>query len=365
MQKIILIVLMVMFFTPASFASQDVKYAGFAFVGNAKDISVNFKYSSQINAMKDEQGRSIFDREVQKFFKDNASTMPGVNILMGEDSKTKLAVALALTRENISVVNIDDVYKVVVSLSCNVTFLDFDGMKVAATYPIYLEYIDVQQNQPDEDYKINLVKKLYFSDDFSILKILKERWRKIGLKNEAILTMKLLNVNLEDEAKDKLTVYKDNFGAFESLLAQRFSDALSSKLNVSVLPYAKDYLGGRMSLVFSDARMQDFQIPTSSYGIDLTLRKLTKEFYKEGVGDNAFLYGAYTTVKIYDPDLGKIYWEQKVKYGAVKNIPKLQKTTDDYSVFDEMTGLVVGEIIKTIKEDKPLYKEVISRCLNK
>jgi hypothetical protein len=134
---------------------------------------------------------------------------------------------------------------------------------------------------------------------------------------------------------------------------------------VSVLPYAKDYLGGRMSVVFSDARVQDFQIPSASYSIDLTLRKLTKELYKEDVGKDAFLYGAYTTVKIYDPDLGKTYWEKKIKYGAVKNIPKLQKSIDDYSIFDEMTGLVMSEIMKKIKDDNQLYKEVITRCLNK
>ncbi len=120
-----------------------------------------------------------------------------------------------------------------------------------------------------------------------------------------------------------------------------------------------------MSLVFSDARMQDFQIPMAGYGIDLTLRKLTKELYKQDVGEDAFLYGAYTTVKIYDPDLGKTYWEKKIKYGAVKNVPKLQKTTDDYSIFDEMTGLVISEIVKKIKEDKQLYGEVITRCLDK
>jgi len=366
MKKLILTCFIVLFFAPALFASQDVKYAGFAFVGNFKDIPVNFKYSNALNAEKDKDGRSIFDREVQKFFKDNASAIPGVNLLMmGEDSKTKVAMALAVTREDISVVNIEDVYKLVASLSCDVTFLDFDGMKVVATYPIYLEYIDVQHSQPDETYKLNLIKKLYFSDDFSVLKVLKDRLGSMGLKNEAVLTMKILNVNLEDDAKGKLTVYKDNWGAFESLLAQKFSDALSSKLNVSVLPYAKDYVGGRMSLVFSDAREQNFQIPTSSYGIDLTLRKLTKEFYKEGTGDDAYLFGAYTTVKIYDPDLGKTYWEKKVKFGAVKNIPKLQKSIDDYSIFNEMTGLVVNEIIKKIKEDQPVYKEVITRCLNK
>jgi hypothetical protein len=367
MRKLFILSILYSFlFCSSVFAAQtDVKYAGFAFVGNFDDIPTRFKYVSILNSQKDESGRSIFDRDIQKFVQDNASAMQGINLLVGKESQTKIAMALAMTRENVSVVNVDDVFKVVVNLSCNLTFLNFDGMKVVATYPIYLEYIDVRKEAPDEAYKLALIKQLFFADDFSILRKLKDRIGNITLKNDAVLNMKVLSVIVEDEAKFNLQEYKNDFSVFESIVAQRFSDALSNKLNVSLLPYAKDYLGGRMSLVFSDARVQDFQIPNASYGIDFTLRKLTKELYKEGIGDDAFLYGAYVTVKFHDPDLGKTYWEQKVKFGAVKNIPKLQKTTDDFAIFDEMTGMVMGEVIKKIQEDKQFYKEVVTRCLNK
>ena len=344
----------------------DVKYAGFAFCGNFKDIPLNFKYSSTLaESTKDENNRTIFDKELLKFFKDNKTSISGFNLLIGGDSDTKISMALAVNRENISVVNIDDVYKIVVNLCCNIIFVNFDGMKVVASYPLYLEYIDVIKEQPTESYKLDIIKKLYFSEDFSVLKILKERLSNLKLNNDAKLSLKIMNVNLEDEAKDKLDIYKDNLGAFESIVAQKFSDFLSSKLNVSVLPYAKDYLGARMSLVFSDARVQDFEIPSASYGIDFTLRKLTKELYKEEVGENAYLYGAYSTVKVYGPDLGTQYWEKKVKYGAVKNVPKLQKTVDDFAVYDEMTGLVMLEAVKEMQGDKTFYKEVIERCLNR
>jgi hypothetical protein len=346
-------------------ASQDVRYAGFAFVGNFADIPTRFHYAHALNSQKDGDGRSVFDKEVQKFFQENGSKMSGINLLMGEQSDTKIAVALGLTRENISVVKIDDVFKVVVNLSCNLTFLNFDGMNVLATYPIYLEFIDVRREEPSEEYKMDLVKRLFFSDDFSVLKILKDRIGDVRLSNGSVLSMKIENVIIEDEAKDVLKEYTNDFGAFESTLAQRFSDTLSSRLGVSLLPYAKDYLGGRMSLVFSDARTQDFQIPDASYGIDLILRKMTKGLYKEGIGDDAYLYGIYTTVKVYAPALERTYWDQKVKYGAIKNIPKLQVTTDDYAVYDEITGAVMGEIINEIQKDKQFYKEVVKRCLNK
>jgi len=343
---------------------QDVKYAGFAFTGNYKDIPVNFKYTNMlVDSTKDADGRSIFDKEILKFFKANKPTR--FNLLIGAEGDTKVSVALALSRENVSVVNIDDVYKIVINICCNLIFVDFNDLKVVASYPIYLEYVDVKKEKPKDEDIIKELKKLYFSDDFSILKILKERLGNIVLKNTANLSLKIINVEVEDSAKDNLGVYQNNLDAFKGIAAQRFSDLLSSKLNVAILPYAKDYLGTKMALSFSDGRMVEFVIPPASYGIDFTLRKLTKEIYKAGVGEDAYLFGAYSTIKVYDPDLGTQYWEKKVKYGAVKNIPKLQKTLDDFSIFDEIVGLVMIEGIKEIRSDKPFYKEVIERCLNK
>jgi hypothetical protein len=344
----------------------DVNYAGFAFSGNYKDIPVNFKYSNSIfNSTKDQGGRSIFEKEFYKFFQSNKSSIRNFNLWIDQKSDTKISMAVALTRENVSVVNIDNVYKVVVNICCNVIFLDFSDMKVVASCPLYLEYIDARKEAPSDAYVVELLQRLYFSEDFSILSILRERLGNIVLKNTSRLSLKIMNVEIEDLAKDKLDVYKNNLDAYKSILAQKFSDLLSSKLNVAVLPYAKDYLGAKMALAFSDARTVEFTIPPSSYGIDLTLRKLTKETYKEGVGEDAFLFGSYGTVKVYDPDLGTQYLEKKIKYGAVKNIPKLQKTTDDFSIYDEMTGLLMLEGIKELQSDKPFYKEVIERCLNK
>ncbi len=367
MKKAVIISIFLLFVVSLANATpSDVKYAGFAFSGNYKDIPINFKYtSSLLNSTKDKDGRSIFDKEFLKFFQDNKSFINSFNLLIGQDSNTKISMAVALTRENVSIVNIDDVYKVVVNICCNVIFLDFSDMKVVASYPLYLEYIDARKDEPNDAYVAGLLQKLYFSDDFSILKILKERLGNIVLKNTSRLSLKIMNVEIEDLAKDKLDIYKNNLDAYKSVTAQKFSDLLSSKLNVAVLPYAKDYLGAKMALAFSDARTIEFTIPPSSYGMDFILRKLTKETYKEGIGEDSYLFGSYGTVKVYDPDLGTQYLEKKIKYGAVKNIPKLQKTTNDFSVYDEIIGLLMLEGIKEMQNDKPFYKEVIERCLNK
>ena len=357
-----------MFLVSSALATpQDVRYSGFACVGKFADIPTNFKYTSQIiNSTKDKDGRSIFDKESLRFFQGHKSSLNNFNLLLsGESSDTKISMALALTRENVSVVNIDNVYKIVVNLGVNVVFMNFENMNITATYPLYLEYVHVMQEPPKDEDILTLLNKLYFSDDFSIFKLLEERLGNFKLKNDARLTFKIMKVDVKDEAMEKLGSYKDKIDALESISAQKFSDFLSSRLKVSVLPYAKDYLGAKMALSFSDGRMIEFIIPPASYGVDFILRKLTKEIYKEGIGEDAYLFGVYTTVKVYDPDLGTNYWEKKVKYGAVKNIPKLQKSTDDFAIHDEMTGLVMLEAIKEMQKDKTFYKEVVERCINK
>jgi len=367
MRKATLNFLFLLSFSSLCFSSLlDVKYAGFAFTGNFKDIPINFKYTySLLNSTKDINGLSIFDKELLDFFKENKSSIVNFNLLIGEESDTKISVALAVSRENVSIVNIEDIYKIVVNLCCNLIFMDFNEMKIISSYPLYLEYIDVKKEMPTEDYKLVLIKKLYFSEDFSILRLLKERLNNLKLKKDAKLSFKVMNVYVEDGVRDKLDIYKYNIEAFKSMIAQRFSNILSKKLNVSVLPYAKDYLGAKMSLVFSDARMQDFEIPPTSYGIDFTLRKVTKELYKKGIGEDAYIYGVYITIKVYDPDLDRQYWKKRIKYGIIKKIPKLQKNINDFSIYEEMIELVMLKAIKEMQKDKTFYKEVVERCLNR
>ena len=127
MKKVVIISIFLLFVVSLANATPpDVKYAGFAFSGNYKDIPVNFKYTNVLlSSTKDKDGRSIFDKEFLKFFQDNKSSIKSFNLLIGQDSNTKISMAVALTRENVSIVNIDDVYKVVVNICCNVILPDF------------------------------------------------------------------------------------------------------------------------------------------------------------------------------------------------------------------------------------------------
>ena len=171
-----------------------VYYRGFAFSGNYEDISLNFPYTKRLyETTKDEDNRSIFDREFYEFFKENGDLISSFNLVMGEstDQSSKIAMAMALTREGVSVEKIADVYKIVVNLFCNVIFLDFSNMTVISSYPVYLEYIDALRTEPKENEILGIIKNLYFSEDFSILKLIKERLPDFRLKHSANLNLKV------------------------------------------------------------------------------------------------------------------------------------------------------------------------------
>ncbi len=344
----------------------NVKWAGFAMAGKFADLPTNYKHTKGvIDSTKDADGRSIFDKEFLKLFKENVGLINKIKLTFGEDTDTKVALAVALTRENISTVTIEGLSKVIVNLSVNVLLLDFEELKVKGSFPIYLEYIDIRKELPTDEYFRDLITKLFFQNDSSILQILKKKLSDVYLSANARLSLRIYNLNFDDQVMDFLKTSNIEPLAFKGALAQRFSDILSTKLAVPVLPYAKDYLNGRMSLVFSDARVQDFAIPESSYSLDIQINKFTKELYKKGIGEDGYLYGIYGDTKVNDPDLGTVYFNEKIKYGAVKVVPNAQTEIDEFAAYDDMMDLFMKEIISKMQKNKSFNKEVIQRCSRK
>lgn len=82
-------------------ANPEVKYAGFAYTGNYKDIPVNFKYTNLLfNSTKDADGRSIFDKEILRFFKENKP--PKFDLLIGAYEKVPVLIIGLLILDRLS-----------------------------------------------------------------------------------------------------------------------------------------------------------------------------------------------------------------------------------------------------------------------
>ncbi len=345
----------------------SVRYAGFAFAGQFKDIASNFKFTKKLlDSSRDNNGISIFDKKLLSLFKENAAEIKKFDLIIGGETDSKIAMAVVVERENVSVVKIAGYNKVVINLLCNVDFLDFENFQLVGSFPIYLEYIDVKEGAPPDDaYISELFTKVYFADQSSIFNLLKDRMKELGPSRDARLAFRVNGVDIDGEVTDFLSRNGvADIGYFKGNVANRFTQYLSSKLGVAVLPYAKDHAGGKMSLTFSDARMQDFTIPDATYGVDLSINKFVKEIYKETSIEKAFLYGILGNVKVYGSDVGRSYLDTKVKGGAIKVVPVSQTTIDEFAVYDDLFDVFNAETSKEMQKDKKFNKEVIKRCSN-
>ncbi|HPF09752.1 MAG TPA: hypothetical protein PL020_08480, partial [Candidatus Cloacimonadota bacterium] len=96
----------------------------------------------------------------------------------------------------------------------------------------------------------------------------------LGTSNSC--TIKVANVLFTSELEEHLAANQIDQDSYGRALAQHLTEMLAFRMNLTVLPYSKGSLTQKMSLSFSDASVQNFSIPQSSYDIDLTVKRFLK-----------------------------------------------------------------------------------------
>ena len=142
---------------------------------------------------------------------------------------------------------------------------------------------------------------------------------------------------LEDAVLNQLpnnSNYIKDKGALISETARNFERNLSSNQNVPVLPYSTGRaIGSSMIARFSDTSFE-IKIPPPDFVIDITVREFKKAFIDNKVYDG-FVYGAFATIKLIQPDLNDIKLESKFNYKDELKSPKGYKVSieDDWPLW--------------------------------
>lgn len=367
----LLIFVIFVFFAMALKAQEQVRYAGFCFSGNYSDIAETYKYTNQLMDRNNANGLNLLDSEFFQFFKKNSEF--GNFDLVFSSTNTKYAMAFTMTRESVDVEHISDLTKIIYNLCFSIYILDFEEMRVIQAYPIKVAYMDIvnkrQYSSADNmnNLIVNTVHKLIKNQ---VMNRLSERLSKINMQQSGFLSMKISDVIFSDEAKEVCSGFPGGETAYANLIANQATESLAFDLNISMLPYSKDYPGQKMSLAFSDATVQNFVIPAASYDFEITVDKFYKALHEQKGSEKLFIYGAYTTMRLFDSELGDVYWNKEVKYGAAKCVVTGQ-IVDDFANYNEVLLNTVSQtMIECITKDKRLMinkknkKGVIRRCQN-
>jgi len=344
------------------FANQDVKYAGFCFSGAYADISKNYPYTQKM-LQDSSSAQSYLDKLFFDYFSAN-SELGNFTLDIHNQTKATLSLAIALNREEVAFEYYDNETKAIYNLGCTVFIMDFADLTILQSYPINVTYIDLYKGEPDQQTIIQTIKKLYSN---YILQKLMSNQKNIYIRSFGSLTIKVANVNFQEEALPFLGSYKTEpeIETYAAIVAQHLTEALAFKMNLTVLPYSRSNLSYKMSLSFSDASIQNFTIPAASYDIDITVKRFLKKLYKETAAERVDLYGVELEMRIYDAEFNQEYWKQTIQNGAAKQTVVGQIIGNEFYNYNEILLLTLSDKIPaTLKEDKKLMKGILKKCAN-
>ena len=109
-----------------------------------------------------------------------------------------------------------------------------------------------------------------------------------------------------------------------------------------MLPSSIGHAGGVMSMRLENGDDYKLKVGEGDYLFDIKLNKFAKiQTSKSNIG-SAYVYGAYMTIRFYEPSLNTEYINTDLKNGEVAIVPAGQIDGDDFAGYqDAMRGLVL------------------------
>lgn len=319
----------------------EVALAGFAYAGDLASSAARFPVSKSLEASMGPGGmHRALTQALDGKTPDNFQLVSRIDNLTGRDQA--VSVALVMTNETVSTENIAGAWKVTVQLRGEAMFFDFKSKTVLRAYPISFAYLDVLADAPTPDQIAARMLTVYQGSN-----------GKPGIV--ARFANAVLHANLPTNVPrfvqvGKVTIGAEARAAFppeyagaagEAWVADMASEALSTKLGIPILPYAKGYaIGNVMSMTIGDSTVFTLKLPEPDYVITADVVKLKKIVYADQAAGKSFIYGAQVDMLLEEPLSGKAYLKSAFKNGEVKVVSANQSSTDDFPAFeDAMRGL--------------------------
>jgi len=122
-----------------------------------------------------------------------------------------------------------------------------------------------------------------------------------------------------------------------------------------LVPYNEgESLGKTMKLVFVNTdTIFNILLPKPDFNIELTIRGFKKVKAKESDISDLYLYGSYINLKILQPELNKIYLDDKFKKSHQVKIPKNIKNIKDWRKFYFSTVKLFEEVTEQFSLKNP------------
>lgn len=337
-------------------------WGGFGFAGNAEAVANTYPIAYQMNTTGDPDLPRLHAwarEQVQGLGRMNGADVIMDAVAPGNDA---LVVALALGDERILVEAIGDRWKVVIRFGFELLLIDFRDMKLVASRPFDIEYIDNLAHPPTPEHLINSARRMTVGDLGLLSAGLTRAWSGLRVSTSETSTLRVRTVAVAPEAHPFLPGTQE--GEAELLgtyLARRFTSLLADRAGVAVLPFAKDNMNAAMSLVFADQSMVQFSIPEPTYALDLVLVGFRKAESKKTPAETLWIYGAFLDGTVVEPAFGGQLAHVSAAFAVPKVLPKSQRTVDEYPVvLAALDGAILNWVEKVSADRR--HRKILEKC---
>ena len=311
-----------------SFAKVNVVYGGFSYGSIIQDNSYT-KFLHDRNS-----GQSFVDKVLLSTTKklNNNTFKISYNTLsdyLSEDDQN--VMVLALDNELIEHITIpgDNLTRTDIILNFQIIFFNAKNNFLTASIPLEVSKIINSSKKLNKEQIIQELKKLYEND---VMKYFLQVVQNFNLKTKYKNRIGVTKVIFDKNAENYIIKNSKNNDVFKK---NRFANSLGSFLsynnNIAIVPYNEDRTSSSIMLTFENTQ-REIKLPNPDYHIHLTIRGFKNVLFKESNIDEQWIYGSYINIKFLQPDLDKIYFEEKFKNGL--NVEFSKRSTKNKGLFE-------------------------------
>ena len=354
--KTIYLILFLVFFSTNSLAKSNVTYGGFSFGSILPENSLTKFVHDRSN------GQSIIDKALLDAVKkiNNKNFNISFDLLkngLSEDDQNVLVLVLDDETINYITIDGDNLTRTDIILNFQVIFFNAKNNYLNASIPIEVTKVLNSSKPLSQERLIIELKEIYKNE---VMKYFVQLVNKFELKNKYNNRIGVTKVIFEEKAKAFISKNEKNNDIFKkNKFAKSLSSFLSFNNNIAIVPYSQDRTSRSIMIKFENSS-REIKLPNPDYHIHLTIRGFKSILFDEGNIDQQWIYGSYVNIKLIQPDLDKVYFDERFKNAL--NVEFSKRSTKNKESFEWIFYLDSLKILfdsfskQTIELDKKWLK---------
>ena len=258
-----------------------------------------------------------------------------VNLKQGDQA---LMAVLMLTGETVAIDDFGSYHKMFVNLRGDALIFDYKSQTIVRSCPVSVVLFDAAASRPNEERISGFVSDLIRRNDGRGLVTQFVRClERATMPKDGTQTVQVRSGEVSPEALAMMPEsLKKNPGAVNAMLADGLASILSSRLGISMLPSSIGHaVGGVMSMRLENGDDYKLKLGEGDFVFDVKLNKLVKIKTAENNVSVSYVYGAYSSLRLYEPALNTTFLETDLKNGETALVPAGQVSGDDFSAYQD------------------------------